>query len=644
MKRFLFITLVLLCVFCAGAMAEESYLYPIRENGKWGYMDRQGTTVIEPRWGTVTGFVYEYAMVSSGNDFSVIRRDGTIAAGPYTVADRGKEVKINPRSFSIGKVVFDCITGKALTCPPDFEGILDDEYADQSTNLLLCVNDDCYGYIDRTTGEWAIPPVYNDMSQDLIHGSAFYGLTDETSLAQFRNGYAVVGVDRDIWLINERNERIPLPAGCQPDSSVIDGYFTVILLADDGDHVYKEGIADVSGNVLFLTDQYIIMRLQEGGVAVAFPSYDEVTFVDMQGNQLMEPVEFFSYERNIPHLDKGYFSMEEDTTLGTALCSTKAGKLWYDSNSRIVWYDPDTDTVVVYYDPDEEGEQRFLGNTILQLDHRLTGRYAELYPYWTPRNADYTDNDLCCFWLTDMTVSLYQTEQGETIYEKYFSEGLQAAAIRSENGEVRYGYIDTSGEFEIWPEYITAGNYLNGLALVTTEKGLQYIDHDGYIIWHEYKDPAFDELATGHINGIRLGMTVDQLRQEYGEWYKGDVYYHFKEEGDAYLVCDDPSMTGVSVMKSFYYDSIQMIRSTSFDVGGIKPGASRDAVVERFGKPYEESVVDEEYAFEYGCQTGHQMTYSFDGYRVPNSDRACFADFLFDEAGSLYCLQLEMGH
>ena len=229
MKRFLFITLVLLCVFCAGAMAEESYLYPIRENGKWGYMDRQGTTVIEPQWDTVTGFVYEYAMVSSGNDFSVIRRDGTTAAGPYTVTDREKEVKINPRSFSIGKVVFDCITGKALTCPPDFEGILDDEYADQSTNLLLCVNDDCYGYIDRTTGEWAIPPVYNDMSQDLIHGSAFYGLTDETSLAQFRNGYAVVGVDRDIWLINERNERIPLPEGCQPDSSVIDGYFTVIL-------------------------------------------------------------------------------------------------------------------------------------------------------------------------------------------------------------------------------------------------------------------------------------------------------------------------------------------------------------------------------------------------------------------------------
>ena len=104
MKRFLFITLVLLCVFCAGAMAEESYLYPIRENGKWGYMDRQGTTVIEPQWDTVTGFAYEYAMVSSGNDFSVIRRDGTIAAGPYTVADRGKEVKINPRSFSIGKV------------------------------------------------------------------------------------------------------------------------------------------------------------------------------------------------------------------------------------------------------------------------------------------------------------------------------------------------------------------------------------------------------------------------------------------------------------------------------------------------------------------------------------------------------------
>lgn len=170
------------------------------------------------------------------------------------------------------------------------------------------------------------------------------------------------------------------------------------------------------------------------------------------------------------------------------------------------------------------------------------------------------------------------------------------------------------------------------------------INHDERTVGQEYIDTANDELATGRINGIQLGMTVEQLRDEYGEWYKGDVYYYFKDEADAYLVCDNPSMAGISVMKSFYYDGIQMILSTSFDVGEIKPGASRDAVIERFGKPYEESVVDEEYAFEYGCQTGHKMTYSFDGYPVPNSDGACFADFLFDEAGSLYCIILEMGH
>ena len=92
------------------------------------------------------------------------------------------------------------------------------------------------------------------------------------------------------------------------------------------------------------------------------------------------------------------------------------------------------------------------------------------------------------------------------------------------------------------------------------------------------------------------------------------------------------------------YDGIQIILSTSFDVGGIKPGASREAVIERFGKRFEEETFDEEYAYAYGCQTGSCIGYCFDQYHVPDPNGACIASFLFDEAGSLYCLKLEMGH
>ena len=51
MKRCFFIFLLILCLLpgLAGAEAEDA-LYPIRENGLWGYMNRTGETVIAPQW------------------------------------------------------------------------------------------------------------------------------------------------------------------------------------------------------------------------------------------------------------------------------------------------------------------------------------------------------------------------------------------------------------------------------------------------------------------------------------------------------------------------------------------------------------------------------------------------------------------
>ena len=52
MKRLILVWVMILCLVALGVWAEEetaTALYPIRENGLWGYMNRAGEVVIEPQ-------------------------------------------------------------------------------------------------------------------------------------------------------------------------------------------------------------------------------------------------------------------------------------------------------------------------------------------------------------------------------------------------------------------------------------------------------------------------------------------------------------------------------------------------------------------------------------------------------------------
>ena len=56
----------MLCLFLEAAAEDADFvLYPIRENGLWGYMNRQGETVIEPKWTYVWPFDGETALIST---------------------------------------------------------------------------------------------------------------------------------------------------------------------------------------------------------------------------------------------------------------------------------------------------------------------------------------------------------------------------------------------------------------------------------------------------------------------------------------------------------------------------------------------------------------------------------------------------
>ena len=61
-----------------------------------------------------------------------------------------------------------------------------------------------------------------------------------------------------------------------------------------------------------------------------------------------------------------------------------------------------------------------------------------------------------------------------------FSEGLYRVKL---NG--LWGYIDENGQWAIPPQYDSARNFRDGLALVKRGGKLMYIDHDENIVWQE---------------------------------------------------------------------------------------------------------------------------------------------------------------
>ena len=70
-----------------------------------------------------------------------------------------------------------------------------------------------------------------------------------------------------------------------------------------------------------------------------------------------------------------------------------------------------------------------------------------------------------------------QYEFGEGIE---FSEGLHPV---KQNG--LWGYIDEQAQWVIPPQYDSADNYRDGLALVEKDGKLMYIDHNGAVVWEE---------------------------------------------------------------------------------------------------------------------------------------------------------------
>ena len=85
MKRLMLVWAIILCLIPLGGWAAEetaSALYPIRENGLWGYMNRAGEVMIEPQWISAEAFSDGWAIVEAEDGMGLICTSGMYAIQP----------------------------------------------------------------------------------------------------------------------------------------------------------------------------------------------------------------------------------------------------------------------------------------------------------------------------------------------------------------------------------------------------------------------------------------------------------------------------------------------------------------------------------------------------------------------------------
>lgn len=167
MPRFLLAALLLLAA-CADPQPEptvapeatDAYLFPITQDGKWGYIDVSGAVVIAPQYDLAWDFSEGLALARQGSQYGYIDKTGAWVIAPqYTDAWYFSE-GLAPVETSDGWVYID--RSGTVVVEPDFElaqGMLEENgnYRPREFGLVRVGNQ--YGF-RNAEGEVVVEPQY----------------------------------------------------------------------------------------------------------------------------------------------------------------------------------------------------------------------------------------------------------------------------------------------------------------------------------------------------------------------------------------------------------------------------------------------------------------------------------------------------
>ena len=442
MKRLVLVLLMILSLTPLGGMAEEepsSFLYPIRENGLWGYMNRAGEVVIEPQWARAWPFEGSTALVSTAEDdnsYGIIDRQAEWVLEPeyniYPMDYLGRTPETGHGLYAVFK---DGEMGYFDMDSCFFSGLQWDEvWKAYTESPLLAITDpetDATGYVDRASGEQVIPGLYHTFYPALFYeGIAVVVYEYEESYEDEESG---------AFMINEAGTIIPLPEGLKAVWGACASCGRVAIEDENG----LKGFANLQGQIV-IPPQYLYADDFCEDRATVQVDEGEWAIIGLNGEYILE---------NLTARPSDYHH-------GVVTAKQKDKLACFDDEGRLL--------------PNRLPNMMDAGDGLLWAP---VGETSQANPYWWS-------------WCLMDSEGHVLSEPGVSIQLDYpvfdqngecFSEGLQPVG----DGMGHWGYMNRQGKIAIAFQYDSADSFCNGLALVEKDGKLMYIDHGGAVVWEE---------------------------------------------------------------------------------------------------------------------------------------------------------------
>lgn len=461
MKRCIvvFLLLIMCLLPCLTEAEEHNALYPIRENGLWGYINRNGEKVIPPQW--------DYAGRFSQGRAIAARRDvsGKIR---YGLIDRNVEWLLPPRYSRIEERPFcyfiyseDALIGPMGWLDKNSGFFQEPKYAYLWDNLTDCglilaewreeSGEYRDAYLRRDTGEIAL------MLEE--QGELYPG-------AEFSEGYAFVRFEMDDYsfveyLMDQNGNKVAFPSGIFPNGSVNEG----VLRISDGNE--KFGLAQPDGTVIVLPQYEYVEDASEG--RAFFYQDEKLGMMDLKGNVILPAS--LDYD---PGWD--YFGGGEQHFFHNGYALAKL----HDENNVRSWVILDREGETVFLYPNEPKENEWFAPCAYVMESGLVWYRIVSDNDGKESSALYGLLRLAGNGWAFLTEPIFDDIPNSDYGEIVIHEGLMPV---SQNKQ--YGYINEQAVWVIPPKWDHAWDFEDGLALVEKEGLLAYIDHAGTVIWQE---------------------------------------------------------------------------------------------------------------------------------------------------------------
>ena len=494
MKRLMLVWVMILCLVPLGGWAEEetaTALYPIRENGLWGYMNRAGEVVIEPQWITAEAFSDGWAIVESEDGMGLIDTSGMYAIQPsdsiqieedahaYTIYDQSLE----------GYGFFDKGSGFYQEPLTDYEMmILWDE--DGKGPIAVRNKDYLTGYVSRTTGETVIPFCYTGESEDAAFNEGYALAANLTWLDEndvwhevLPDGEPIPDNDDEIWgmswryyLIDTAGKAVRFPEGLEPYTGVRQG----ALVIHPDSSIQWDIPEDQEEDTEDLFDRFGIARPDGTIILEPQPLY-----------YLWEP----DSEGMLCYVDPGKANCGHMNLNGeiivSAKCSIETGGMprYTFVNGYAVINDigdnwPNTERWVIL---DTAGTEVFTrpakaeDGTVFRVCGDIVLKNGL---FWCEEANGYSLMRLTDHGTERVSDTGFEASLGCGYYE--YGEGIEfCEGLHPVKRDGLWGYIDEKAQWVIPPQYNSAASFSDGLALVEKDGKLMYIDHGGAVVWEE---------------------------------------------------------------------------------------------------------------------------------------------------------------